>query len=233
MEKRIITQKYLDFCRSLQKRQLKEVKGLTHKHHIYPKSLYPGLKNSKYNIVILTICEHIEAHRMLAESKNACMIRAFNFMSSHKLSLKGTWHTEETKNKIRKALVGKYVGENNPNFGNKWNEEKRNIQSKKLSGENNPNYGKKRLEHSIKMKGENNPNYGKIGKDSPNYGKKHSEETKTKIAISKLKKVICIETGEVFNSVSKALKKYNCHIGSCCTGKIKTAGGYHWKYYTE
>jgi hypothetical protein len=100
---RIITQEYLDFCRTLQKRKLNEVKGLTHKHHIYPKSLYPGLKNSKYNIVILTIYEHILAHKMLAESGNCLMVRTYNLMSNHKLSLKGTWNSEETKNKQREA----------------------------------------------------------------------------------------------------------------------------------
>ena len=48
--------------------------------------------------------------------------------------------------------------------------------------------------------------------------------------------VINIDTGEVFESFSKAAKKYNTYIASisrCCKGNQKTAGGYHWKYYAE
>ena len=47
------------------------------------------------------------------------------------------------------------------------------------------------------------------------------------------KKVICIETGETFDCVSAAAKKYNVeagNIGRVCNGKRKTCGGYHWKY---
>lgn len=47
---------------------------------------------------------------------------------------------------------------------------------------------------------------------------------------------INIDTGEVFESFSKAAKKYNTYVASisrCCKGNQKTAGGYHWKYYAE
>lgn len=47
------------------------------------------------------------------------------------------------------------------------------------------------------------------------------------------KKVMCIETGEVFESITQASKKYNLeagNIGRVCSGKRKTCGGYHWRY---
>lgn len=47
------------------------------------------------------------------------------------------------------------------------------------------------------------------------------------------KKVMCIETGETFDCVSAAAKKYNVeagNIGRVCNGKRKTCGGYHWEY---
>ena len=50
---------------------------------------------------------------------------------------------------------------------------------------------------------------------------------------SHFKKVICIETKEVFNSIKEASMKYNLNgtsISNCCKGKSKTAGGYHWEY---
>lgn len=56
-----------------------------------------------------------------------------------------------------------------------------------------------------------------------------------RVAKSLSKKVICIETNEVFESIKEAAKtiNYNCHISDCCKGKRKTAGGYHWAYYEE
>lgn len=48
------------------------------------------------------------------------------------------------------------------------------------------------------------------------------------------KKVKCIETGIVYNCLNDAAKdtalKDGNSIGSCCLGKRKTAGGYHWEY---
>lgn len=53
------------------------------------------------------------------------------------------------------------------------------------------------------------------------------------------KKVICINTQEVFDSISSASKKYNVnHISSCLNGTRKTAGTYNgeklrWEYYNN
>ncbi len=47
------------------------------------------------------------------------------------------------------------------------------------------------------------------------------------------KKVVCVETGEVFISGADAAKKYNCSpasISRCANGKIKTAAGLRWKF---
>lgn len=60
----------------------------------------------------------------------------------------------------------------------------------------------------------------------------------------KNKKVICITTNEIFNSISEASVKYDMrrdgsHISECCKGKIKSAGKLRdgtklvWKYYDE
>ncbi len=50
---------------------------------------------------------------------------------------------------------------------------------------------------------------------------------------SKFKKILNIETKEVFNSIIEASEKYNIgrtSITSCLNGRSKTAGGYHWEY---
>ena len=64
-----------------------------------------------------------------------------------------------------------------------------------------------------------------------NYGTRNE-----RVAKSLSKKVICITTGEIFNSMREACRKYNINTGrmtECCQGKQKTAGGYKWKYFKE
>ena len=63
---------------------------------------------------------------------------------------------------------------------------------------------------------------------------KHTEETKKKISKTlkgenhpQAKRVICITTGETFNCILEAERKYNVahqDISKCCKGKIKSAG---------
>lgn len=50
------------------------------------------------------------------------------------------------------------------------------------------------------------------------------------------KKVICIETGEIFNSLKVAAaaygsKKSSNRISDVCNGKYKTSFGLHWRWY--
>ncbi len=69
-----------------------------------------------------------------------------------------------------------------------------------------------------------------------NLGKKLSPEIAEKIGKGHWKRVICIETGEVFCSVTEAGNRYKvggCHISSVCRGKRKTAGGFTWRYVDE
>lgn len=57
------------------------------------------------------------------------------------------------------------------------------------------------------------------------------KELKDKIIYSNInssnKKIICVNTGEVFDSISKAAKKYNIHrqnLSKCCNKEIKSCG---------
>jgi len=70
-------------------------------------------------------------------------------------------------------------------------------------------------------------------------GKKHSEESKRKISEAQKnrkdlsKKVLCVETGEIFESTMEAERKtgiFQSNISLACSGKRKTTGGYHWRY---
>ena len=71
--------------------------------------------------------------------------------------------------------------------------------------------------------------YNSWDKDKQNeyFGKK---------AIKKEKKVICLETKRIFNSIAEAGKELdigNSGIGSCCRKSLNTAGGYHWAYVDD
>ena len=92
------------------------------------------------------------------------------------------------------------------------------------------------------------------GNKHHNYGKHLNEETRRKISNSnkgkqvgkanpRARKVICITTGEIFDTLTEAAKKYkisNGDIGKCCKGEIKYRGKHPvtneplvWRYYNE
>ena len=152
--------------------------------------------------------------------------------------------SEETKIKMSRSHMGI--------LGTKESKKK---QSEKLKGKNNPMYGfygeahptygiiktsiqiqnmidsrwteEKRKEHSLKVSGVNNPMFGKCGSQN------HESRA-----------VICIETGEMFESMKLAAKwcnlKNSAMIGQVCLGHKKSAGKHpitgeklHWKYANE
>ena len=85
------------------------------------------------------------------------------------------------------------------------------------------------------------------GEKNPFYGKHHTEETRKKISEAckgknkggkngMSKKVINLDTKEVFNSVAEASESVGVCPGSitnCLTGRSKTCKGYYWKYYED
>ena len=78
-------------------------------------------------------------------------------------------------------------------------------------------------------------------------GKRHTQEAKEKIGKSsigrnsgksnwKAKKVICVNTGEIFNTIKDASRKFNCwdtNIIACCKGKHKYVGNHLYFMYYE
>ena len=138
----------------------------------------------------------------------------------------------------------------NPNYGY-------NIQK----GGNN----KKLSEETKKLISKNHADFS--GKNHPMYGKHHSDATKEKIRKAKIglklsdatkekisqkmkgannsraKKVLCIETGQIFNTAKEAALWANRDISSicrCCNGKTLSCGKHpktgqplHWKYLAE
>lgn len=141
--------------------------------------------------------------------------------------------SDETKRKISKVHKGRKVSENT-----------RIKMSESQKGEKHHFYGKHHSDkHKAKisnlLKGrklseETKEKMGKAksGEKHPMYGKQRPEKTLEKYR----KAVRCIETGEVYHSISQASIETGIIISSiskACKGKLKTAGGYHWEYTTK
>ena len=91
--------------------------------------------------------------------------------------------------------------------------------------QDNVQYSSHKIKEAVKDKhvGNKNPMYGMSGGKSPT-----------------AKKVVCIETKQVFDCVKDAIEWCGGDISKCCKGKTKTAGKHpetgerlHWLYYDE
>ena len=140
------------------------------------------------------------------------------------------------------------TGEKNPNYGKRWTDEQRKKMSDRLKF--NPiihteetkkkiSENSKRLweneEYRNKQSGKNAPCYGRIGEKHPLYGK-----TGEQSAVSK--KVICIDTLEVYVSATAASNHKNVNhskLCMCCRGERKSCGKdengnlLHWMFYND
>lgn len=121
----------------------------------------------------------------------------------------------ESKIKMSLAKKEKYIGKGNPNYGRHRSEE---TKQKIREGNLGKNVSKETRE---KMKISNK---GKL------LGYKHTIEAKEKISRANSKrKVICLETGQIFNNAREAAEQAGIKSGptaiyNCCRGKSKTSG---------
>ena len=152
---------------------------------------------------------------------------------------KGRKFTEEHKRKLSESRNG----EKNPNYGKHFTDEHK----RKLSESNkNPsketrmkiseaNKGRKRSE-DVKQK----MSESRKGKNNGFYNKNHSKEQKEKWSrerrvkvcqYDKQGKLIKIWNGII--EIEKELGIDKASISRCCRGKVKTAGGFIWKYHKK
>lgn len=159
----------------------------------------------------------------------------------------GYKHTEEAKKIMSDMAKNKYkenpsllpIGDKNVMYGKKHTKEWRENHSEFLKSkwEKDENY---RRYWSEKMSGSNNIMYGVhlCGELNPMYGKHHSEETKLKISNSKKGqkskraiKIKCIETEEIFDSITSASKFFGvnvCAISVCVNKSNRTCKEKHF-----
>lgn len=72
-----------------------------------------------------------------------------------------------------------------------------------------------------------------VEEENENKHHKMSDENKKKLVDMCSVSVICVETGEMFNSIADACRTHNLNpsdVCNCCKGKRKTAKGFHWEY---
>ena len=139
----------------------------------------------------------------------------------------GVKHTEESKKKLSIANKQKWQ---DPEFRAKEmqhrlygvykSQEFRDKISSLVQGENNPNYGNhwsdEQKEQLSKLRKENGKSAG--------------------INNSQATKIICLETGEIFELIKDAMQKYHRTNGDftvALNNPQKTAAGLHWAFYSE
>ena len=143
--------------------------------------------------------------------------------------------TEEEMEEYRRKQSEAKKGENHPNYGKQLSEETKQKISEANKGKNNPYLKGKQLSEEHKQK-----------LSEAKKGKKLSKEHKQKISetMSKTKlgrKVILLNTEEVFDCIKQASEKYKIQISGismCCRGKHKSAGKLNgekmiWMYYED
>lgn len=147
---------------------------------------------------------------------------------------------DESKQRISEANKGKRCGINNINFGKHPSKEIRDKQSKfmkgRFLGEKSPLYGThpsedtrlKISKNHADTSGEKGGMFGRKGKDAPSS-----------------RKVICITTDKIFDSIIEASIYYNMKsssaIGACCrkkdkyksAGKLEDGTSLVWMYYED
>lgn len=251
---------YYDYINYVKKLNRKKVKGIYYeKHHIIPRSC--GGDNSKDNLILLTAREHYLAHYLLTKfNKSEKMLQAFWFMTNdnkHNKLISSKIY-ERMKINLSEIWSIERSGENHWNFANE--KEKTPFYGKKHSLEtlekmkhSQKNRVHKEAKEVICV--ETGECFRTINEASEKYnicnssivrvckgkqetaGKLHWEYKNDKIIERKnnsvKKKVICIQTGEIFNSETEASKKYKIKpsgISACCRGVYKSSGGFKWVY---
>ena len=162
--------------------------------------------------------------------------------------------SKEAKKKISKSRIGKFTGENSANFGKVLSKETKEKISKskkgKYSGEDSYWFGKTHSEEAKKKISKSR--IGKFtGEKNPFYGKTHSEEARRKMSEKaskrtgsknpKAKKIVLLNTKEIFDTIREASEKYGISeksISSNCNNIVTYAGNINnqlavWMFYEE
>lgn len=176
-----------------------------------------GWDNFEHKVLYKNLSK-IEAERIEAELIKKYQTYDGNYgYNVSRLKSGGFPCSEETKSKISNANSGTKNGMFGKNHSNEVKQKISEASQKMWSDE------ERHIELSKRMKGNA---YGfKKGNIPWNKG------LKGKLAYNR-KKVMCIDTGEIFDSIRSAeIQTGVSNIGYCCNGKRHSCGGLHWRFY--
>ena len=170
----IMNDEYLQFIEECRNKDYGDL--ATQKHHIIP--IHMGGNDYKDNLIELSLDDHYTAHLLLSDCYDG-LYKQQNIAAA--IFIKGYLDNLDKLNEYQKTLSGS----NNPNYGNRWTDEKRKMHSDKIKEMwANPDNLKKIMKP--KLDTSKMGKHDKRGEKNPFYGKTHSDEVKDKL--SKLKK---------------------------------------------
>lgn len=161
--------------------------------------------------------EHMEI-RLIVEHESTNRARGYNI--SH------GGHAPATGLHWKRPKAGILAGEKHPMFGTHLTDAQKQHLSQINSGNKHPQFGKHRSEETKRKISE-----AQRGKIIPEDQRKRiSEKLKGNIPANR-RPVLCIETGETFESceAAKLVKGITC-LHKALRDQTKTAGGYHWNF---
>lgn len=208
-------------------------RGYKHSSHFYNAIQKYGWDNFDHEIIAEGLSKE-EAQQMEMD-----YIKKFNTQDNnfgYNISRGGEWHeySEEAKQRVSE----KFKGSGNPNYGHRLSDEERIELSSWRKGERAPGYGKeisdeKRAKISASHTGEiRTPEMRSRISETL---KQRYKENEPLVGFGRQpKKILCVEVGKVFDSIAEAARctgiKNKSGISAAASGKMRTCGGYHWKY---
>lgn len=213
-----------------------------------------GWENFQHIIIADNLTED-EAMKMesslILEYKTMDLNYGYNLTSGGEI---GKNYSAEIKDKMSKNHAD-VSGENNPNYGVKVSQETRNKISQaligKMSGDRHPLYGKGHTEETKRKISQKAKERMSVPENVPFYGRKHTEESKQKMRehhidvsgdknpnYGKGRKVVQLTIDDdyiaQYNTASEASRIIGVclqNIISCCRKmRCKSAGGFKWMY---
>ena len=202
---------------------------------------YPDFEQWYYEI--LEFCEPNELNY-----REQYYIKLFDtFKNGYNETSGGGQNTEisdETKEKLRQANIGKNKGKTPWNKGKTHSDETKEKMrqghlGKTLSDEHKEKIGKGHLGKTLSDETKEKIGKAHFGKTTWIKGKTHSDETKEKMRKAKHSKQVdqyslddvFIQSFVSLSDIEKQLGYSIGNISECCNGKRKTAYGFIWRYH--
>ena len=216
------------------------------RHHVIPKCL--GGTNDEDNLIDLFAREHFEAHRLLAleNPNNSKLVHAWALMSrinnhngiylltpeeyeearkAYIALIKGKTFSKEHRMKIGKANKGRIVSQEarlaiaKANANRIWSDESKQKLSNSISGKNHPLYGTHQTEETRRKNSKSHKGL-QIGEKNP----------RALIILQYNEEDNLIKVWRYIKLASNELGIDASDISGCAKGRLKSAGGYRWKF---